>query len=87
MRTSGARDLRSRGNAFVGCVTIIFAMSTSVLYTDCPECGSEITVDLGTSHRPFSDNEKMMYRLVCDSCGLSFDAHFEDLLPRENFDH
>lgn len=68
------------------CDTINLAMSDSVLYTDCPECGSEIIVDLATAHRPFSDNEKMMYRLVCNTCGLAFDMHFEDLLPRENSD-
>ncbi len=61
-------------------------MSTSVLCVDCPECGSEIIVNLGTAHRPFGDNEKMLYRLVCTICGLSYDVHFEDLVLREKSD-
>jgi len=54
-------------------------MSTSLYCCDCPECHSEITVNLGTAHRPFGDNEKMLYRIVCGTCGLSYDVHFEDL--------
>ena len=58
----------------------------SLLCADCPECRSEILVNLGTSHRPFSDNEKMLYRLVCSTCGLSYDVHFEDLRLCEKSD-
>ena len=54
-------------------------MSISLYVCDCPECNSEIAVNLEATHRPFSDNEKMVYRVVCDSCGLSYDVHFEDL--------
>jgi transcription elongation factor Elf1 len=54
-------------------------MGPSVLTAQCPECHSEIVVDLEASHRSFGDNEKMLYRLVCESCGLSYDVHFEDL--------
>ena len=61
-------------------------MARSILCTDCPECRSEILVDLGTAHRPFGDSEKMLYRLVCTTCGLAYDVHFEDLLPREKSD-
>ena len=49
------------------CDTIDLTMVDPMLYTDCPECGSGIMVDLGTAHRPFSDNEKVMYRLVCNT--------------------
>jgi len=61
-------------------------MAQSVLCTDCPECRSEILVDLGTSHRPFGDNEKLLYRVVCTTCGLAYDVQFEDLLLREKSD-
>jgi hypothetical protein len=61
--------------------TIIFTLSISPFVCDCPECNSEISVDLGATHRPFSDNEKMVYRVVCGTCGLSYDVHFEDLRP------
>ena len=61
-------------------------MAQSVLCTDCPECRSEILVDVGTAHYPFGDNEKMLYRLVCMTCGLAFDVHFEDLFVREKSD-
>lgn len=54
-------------------------MSISPYVCDCPECNSEIAVDLEAAHRPFSDNEKLVYRVVCDNCGLSCDVHFEDL--------
>jgi transcription elongation factor Elf1 len=54
-------------------------MSISPYVCDCPECSSEIPVDLEATHRPFSDNEKMVYRVVCNACGLSCDVHFEDL--------
>lgn len=90
MREGRARDWHNRRNRNlqqpVRCDTIDLAMGDSMLCTDCPECGSEIIVDLGTAHRLFSDNEKMMYRLVCSTCGLAFDMQFEDLLPRENSD-
>ena len=76
MRAWGARERGQCGN-------IVIAVSMSVLGTDCPECGSEIVVNLQASHRPFSDNEKMVYRVVCDNCGFAFDAHFEDLVLRE----
>lgn len=59
--------------------TINCDMSISLYVCDCPECHSEISVDLGAAHRPFSDNEKMVYRVVCGTCGLSYDVHFEDL--------
>jgi hypothetical protein len=58
-------------------------MSQSVLCADCPDCHSEIMVNLNTTHRPFGDNEKMLYRLVCTICGFSYDVHFEDLQLRE----
>jgi len=58
-------------------------MSQSVLCCDCPDCRSEIIVNLKTSHRPFGDIQKMLYRLVCRTCGLAFDVHFEDLQLRE----
>lgn len=58
-------------------------MSQSVHCCDCPECHSEIIVNLGTAHRPYGDNEKMLYRLVCPTCGLLYDVHFEDLQLRE----
>lgn len=59
------------------------AMAHSVFCTDCPECRSEILVDLGTAHRPFGDNEKMLFRVVCTTCGLAYDVHFEDLVLTE----
>jgi hypothetical protein len=62
------------------------AMSQSVLCCDCPECRSEIIVNLGAAHRPYGDNEKMLYRLVCTTCGLLYDVHFEDLQLREKSD-
>jgi hypothetical protein len=71
---------------FLGQAEYHRAMSTSVLCTDCPECSSELMVNLGTAHRPFGDNEKMLYRLVCAICGLSYDVHFEDLVLREKPD-
>ena len=58
-------------------------MSQSVLCADCPDCSSEIIVNLKTSHRPFGDSEKMLYRLVCTTCGHSYDVQFEDLELRE----
>ncbi len=58
-------------------------MSISPYVCECPECNSEIAVDLEATHRPFSDNEKMVYRIVCNSCGLAYDVHFEDLQLRE----
>ena len=58
-------------------------MSLSVLCCDCPDCHCEIIVNLRTAHRPFGDNEKMLYRVVCGTCGLAFDVHFEDLQLRE----
>jgi hypothetical protein len=61
-------------------------MAQSVLCTDCPECNSEILVDLGTAHRLFGDSEKLLYRVVCMTCGLAYDVHFEDLLLREKPD-
>jgi hypothetical protein len=54
-------------------------MSISLYCCDCQECHSEILVNLGSAHRPFGDNEKMLYRVVCGTCGLSYDVHFEDL--------
>jgi len=61
-------------------------MSQTIYCCDCPECHSEIAVNLGTSHRPFGDNEKMLYRVACNTCGLSYDVHFEDLQLRERSD-
>ena len=58
----------------------------TVLCADCPECRSEVLVNLGTAHRPFGDNEKMLYRIVCGTCGLSYDVHFEDLRLCEKSD-
>ena len=58
-------------------------MSISSYVCECPECNSEMAVDLGEAHRPFSDNEKMVYRIVCSACGLAYDVHFEDLQLRE----
>jgi hypothetical protein len=58
-------------------------MSQTLLCADCPDCHSEIIVNLETSHRPFSDSEKMLYRLVCTTCGHSYDVHFEDLQLRD----
>ena len=46
---------------------------------DCQQCHNEILVNLESAHRPFGDNEKMLYRVVCPTCGLSYDVHFEDL--------
>jgi len=54
-------------------------MSMSLYGCDCRECHSEILVNLESAHRPFGDNEKMLYRVVCGTCGLSYDVHFEDL--------
>jgi hypothetical protein len=54
-------------------------MSISLYCCDCQECHSEILVNLGSAHRPFGDSEKMLYRVVCGTCGLSYDVHFEDL--------
>ena len=54
-------------------------MSISLYRCDCQECHSEILVNLESAHRPFGDNEKMLYRVVCPTCGLSYDVHFEDL--------
>ena len=61
-------------------------MSISPYVCDCPECNSEIAVDIGAAHRPFSDNEKMVYRVICGSCGLPYDVHFEDLRPGDEAD-
>ena len=61
-------------------------MSQSVLCADCPDCRSEIIVNLKMSHRPFGDPQKMLYRLVCTTCGHSYDVHFEDLQLREKSD-
>jgi hypothetical protein len=61
-------------------------MMHSVLCADCPECYSEIIVNLEMGHRPFGDNEKMLYRLVCMTCGLAYDVHFEDLQLRDKSD-
>ncbi len=61
-------------------------MSQATYYCDCPECHAEIVVDLAMSHRPFSDNEKMVYRVTCGVCGLSYDVHFEDLQVRDDPD-
>jgi hypothetical protein len=66
------RQLAGRG-------TIILAMSIDLYGCDCQECHSEILVNLESAHRPFGDNEKMLYRVVCGTCGLSYDVHFEDL--------
>jgi len=54
-------------------------MSISLYCCDCQECHSEILVNLESAHRPFGDQEKMLYRVVCGTCGLSYDVHFEDL--------
>jgi hypothetical protein len=54
-------------------------MSISLYCCDCQECHSEFLVNLGSAHRPFGDNEKMLYRVVCGTCGLACDVHFEDL--------
>ena len=54
-------------------------MSVSLYCCDCQECHSEILVNLESAHHPFGDNEKMLYRVVCGTCGLSYDVHFEDL--------
>jgi transcription elongation factor Elf1 len=54
-------------------------MSARLYVCDCPECNSEVEVDLAAAHRPFSDNLKMVYRVVCGDCGLTYDVHFEDL--------
>jgi hypothetical protein len=43
-------------------------------------------VNLNTAHRPFGDNEKMLYRLMCTICGFSYGVHFEDLQLREKSD-
>jgi C4-type Zn-finger protein len=61
-------------------------MGQSVLCADCPDCHSEIIVNLEGSHRPYGDNEKMLYRLVCTTCGFSYDVQFEDLQLREKSD-
>jgi hypothetical protein len=58
-------------------------MEQSDLCSNCPKCGTEIRLDLGGAHRPFGDNEKMLYRLACSTCGFAFDVHFEDLFLRE----
>jgi hypothetical protein len=58
-------------------------MSQTIYGCDCQECRSEILVNLESEHRPFGDNEKMLYRVVCPTCGLSYDVHFEDLRLRE----
>lgn len=58
---------------------IILAMSIDLYGCDCQECHSEILVNLGSAHRPFGDSEKMLYRVVCGTCGLSYDVYFEDL--------
>ena len=58
-------------------------MSEVTYSCDCPECQTEMIVDLGVAHRPFSDNGKMVYRVVCSACGLSYDVHFEDLQVRD----
>jgi len=58
-------------------------MKQSVWCADCPDCHSEIIVNLNMSHRPFGDTGKMLYRLVCTTCGHSYDVHFEDLQLRE----
>jgi transcription elongation factor Elf1 len=54
-------------------------MSISLYCCDCQECHSQILVNLEAAHRPFGDQEKMLYRVVCGTCGLSYDVHFEDL--------
>jgi len=59
-------------------------MSQTAYCCDCPECHSEIAVNLDAAHRPFGDNEKMVYRVVCGNCGLSYDVHFEDLQVRDS---
>jgi len=59
-------------------------MSLSPYVCDCPECYSVIEIDLDAAHRPFSDNEKMVYRVVCGECGLTCDVHFEDLRPGDS---
>jgi hypothetical protein len=61
-------------------------MSISLYCCDCQECHSEILVDLGLAHRPFGDNEKMLYRVVCSTCGFSSDVYFEDLRLCEKTD-
>jgi endogenous inhibitor of DNA gyrase (YacG/DUF329 family) len=58
---------------------MINAMGICLYCCDCQECHSEILVNLESAHRPFGDNEKMLYRVVCPTCGLSYDVHFEDL--------
>jgi transcription elongation factor Elf1 len=65
---------------------MLVTMLPSLYCCDCPECHSEIVVSLEKSHRSFGDNEKMLYRVVCDSCGLAYDVHFEDLHLREKSD-
>jgi len=62
-------------------------MSVSLYCCDCPGCRSEILVDLESAHRPFGDNEKMLYRVVCSTCGLAYDVHFEDLQLCEKSDN
>jgi len=62
---------------------MINAMGISLYCCDCQQCHSEILVNLESAHRPFGDNHKMLYRVVCSTCGLSFDVHFEDLRPSE----
>lgn len=59
-------------------------MSISLYCCDCQECHSEILVNLESAHRPFGDNEKMLYRVVCGTCGLSYDVYFEDLRLFDN---
>ena len=54
-------------------------MGISLYCCDCQECHSEILVNLESAHRPFGDQEKMLYRVVCGTCGLSYDVYFEDL--------
>ncbi len=54
-------------------------MSISLYCCECQECHSEILVNLESAHRPFGDQAKMLYRVVCQTCGLSYDVHFEDL--------
>jgi transcription elongation factor Elf1 len=59
-------------------------MGISLYCCDCQECHSEILVNLESAHRPFGDQEKMLYRVVCGICGLSYDVHFEDLRLCDN---
>ncbi len=61
-------------------------MGISLYCCDCQQCQSEILVDLESSHRPFGDNEKMLYRVACGTCGASHDVHFEDLRLYEKAD-